>query len=395
MKKNKTGRKNVTVQRYPELLRQNPKIKIAHIAGGLTTGGVEAVIYNYFSLMNQRDYELYYISYDTPNREVQRRFENAGFHVYEVCKKKDHFFRSCMQVLKILREHDIQIVHSHMTLICFVTSFLGWICGIRVRIAHSHLAQHITGTKRWIYAIFKLLTRVTSTHYVACGREAAVYLYGQKLVDQGKVMVMHNAIDTGKFEFCQETRMRMRKHLSLEGRFCVGHVGRFTEQKNHGFLIDIFLEIRKRKDNAVLLLLGEGELESQIRDKVKRLSLEEHVIFAGSRSDIDQFYQAMDVFLMPSLYEGLAVSLVEVQCNGIPIVVSDTVTEEIHLAKAYKILSLSDSPDIWAEAVCAWEPSGEEGCVSRSEARNLVEKAGYDITREAQKLDDFYKTAVE
>ena len=119
------------------------------------------------------------------------------------------------------------------------------------------------------------------------------------------------------------------------------------------------------------------------------------MIFAGSRSDIDQFYQAMDVFLMPSLYEGLAVSLVEVQCNGIPIVVSDTVTEEIHLAKAYKILSLSDSPDIWAEAVCAWEPSGEEGCVSRSEARNLVEKAGYDITREAQKLDDFYKTAVE
>lgn len=374
--------------------RQAPKIKIAHVAGGLTTGGVEAVIYNYFSFMDRDDYELYYISYDRPNEEVKRRFEEAGFHVYEVYKKKEHFFKSCMQVVNILRENRIQIVHSHMTLMCFVTSFLAWMCGIRVRISHSHLAQHIRGPKRWIYGMFKILTRLTASHYIACGREAAVYLYGRKAWEQGKILVMHNAIDTGRFQFCAGTRVQMREQLSLEGRFCVGHVGRFTDQKNHEFLIDIFVEIRKRRADAVLLLLGEGELEGRIRDKVKRLALEEHVIFAGSTPDIHRFYQAMDVFVMPSLYEGLAVSLVEVQCCGIPVVVADTVTEEIHLAEEYRILSLSDSPQVWADAVCAWERAEEDACGSRRKARHLVEEAGYDITREAQKLDAFYKAAV-
>ena len=130
------------------------KIKIAHVAGGLTTGGVEAVVYNYFSHMPSKDYELYYISYDTPNEQVKEKFEALGFHVYEVCKKKDNFLRSCSQVLRILKENDIQIIHSHMTLVCFITSMLARLCGVKVCIAHSHLAPQVTGIKKYMYGIF-------------------------------------------------------------------------------------------------------------------------------------------------------------------------------------------------------------------------------------------------
>ena len=371
------------------------KIKIAHVAGGLTTGGVEAVLYNYFSHMNKDDYELYYISYDKPNEEVQKRFEELGFHVYEVCKKKEHFFKSCMQVVKILKDNEIQIIHSHMTLVCFITSFLAKLCGVKVTIAHSHLAQHITGIKKYIYGVFKWLTKLTSDYYIACGDEAAIYLYGKKDFLDKKVMLMHNAIDIKRFSFQPEIRKELRRELNIEDSLCIGHVGRFTEQKNHLFLIDIMKEIVTLNENAVLLLLGEGPLEPEVKEKVKALSLEKNVRFLGSSSEVYKYYQAMDVFLLPSLYEGLAVSLVEAQCSGVSVITADTVTEEIHLAEAYEVLSLSDSPKKWAEAVCAYADKKETVSEKRKEAAKMIQKAGYDIEKEAEKLDAFYKKLVQ
>lgn len=371
------------------------KIRIAHVAGGLTTGGVEAVIYNYFSHMNVDDYELYYISYDTPNEDVKKKFEALGFHVYEVCKKKENFIKSCMQVLKILKENKIQIIHSHMTLISFVTSILAKGTGVKVCIAHSHLAQHITGIKKYVYGMFKWLTKCSSTHYFACGEEAAVYLYGKQTAHSGKVYFMHNAIDINKYAYCEEERRKIRKELGLEDVFCIGHLGRFTEQKNHMFLIDIFKEISVMRDDVILLLLGDGPLMHEVKSKVKSLHLEHKVRFIGSVTDAQRYYQAMDVFLFPSLYEGLAVSLVEAQCNGVPIVTSDTVTKEIKLADNYEVVSLQDDAKVWAEVVCRYGREQDDKVLqSRKAAYQMIEQAGYSIEREAEKLDAFYKQVI-
>ena len=365
------------------------KIKIAHVAGGLTTGGVEAVIYNYFSHMNLDEYELYYISYDTPNEAVQKKFEALGFHVYEVCKKKDNFFKSCKQVLDILKENKIQIIHSHMTLMSFVTSVLAKMTGIKVCIAHSHLAQHITGVKKYIYGIFKWLTRGTSTHFFACGQEAAVYLYGSERVKQDKVYLMHNAIDIKKFAFDEVVREQMRKELGIENAFCVGHLGRFTEQKNPLFLIDAFYEVAKKRQDAVLVLLGEGPLLEEAKTKVKAYDLEKKVKFVGSVTNPEKYYQAMDVFFLPSLYEGLAVSLVEAQCNGVPVVTSDKVTKEICLSNQYKVVPLSADPEVWADEICYF--ADKQDLNTRKNAYRMVEDAGYSIEKEANQLDKFYK----
>ena len=369
------------------------KIKIAHVAGGLTTGGVEAVIYNYFSHMNLDDYELYYISYDTHNEAVQKKFEALGFHVYEVCKKKDNFFKSCKQVLDILKENEIQVIHSHMTLMSFVTSVLAKMTGIKVCIAHSHLAQHITGPKKFVYAMFKCLTKWTSTHYFACGQEAAMYLYGPKVVEQNKVFLMHNAIDTKKFAYDEKVREQMRKELEVEDAFCIGHLGRFTEQKNPLFLIDVFHEVAKRREDARLVLLGEGPLLEEAKEKVTDYQLDEKVKFVGSVTNPEQYYQAMDVFFLPSLYEGLAVSLVEAQCNGVPVVTSDKVTKEICLSSQYKVVPLAAEESVWAEEICrlAQEPD----VLARKNGYRMVEDAGYSIDIEAAQLDKFYKQVVK
>lgn len=369
------------------------KIKIAHVAGGLTTGGVEAVIYNYFSHMNLDEYELYYISYDTPNEAVQKKFEDLGFHVYEVCKKKDNFFKSCKQVLDILKENEIQVIHSHMTLMSFVTSFLAKMTGIKVCIAHSHLAQHITGIKKYVYALFKGLSKCTSTHYFACGQEAAAYLYGPKMVAQNKVFFMHNAIDTKKFAFDENVRAQMRKELDLEDAFCIGHLGRFTEQKNPLFLIDVFKEVSRKRQDAVLVLLGEGPLLEETKAKVREYNLDAKVKFVGSVTDPEKYYQAMDVFFLPSLYEGLAVSLVEAQCNGVPVVTSDKVTKEICLSNQYKVVPLSADVKIWADEIC--HLADVQNVDTRKNAYRMIEDAGYSIVKEADRLDKFYKQVVK
>ena len=343
------------------------KKRIAHIAGGLTTGGVEAVIYNYFSKIDRKDYELYYITYDTPDPAVKKKFEDIGFHVYEVTKKKENLKKSCKEVYTILKENHINIVHSHMTLMSFVTSFLGKLCGIKVRIAHSHLALYPTGIKKPVYAFFKFCTRVTSTDYMACGKKAGEYLYGKANMKNGRVRIMNNAIDTEKYAYNEEIRNKKREELQIGDRFCIGHVGRFAEQKNHAYLIDIFYEVHKKKEDAVLLLVGDGPLQEDVKARVHQYGLD----------------------------EGLALVLVETQCAGLRILVSDAVTDEIKMTDRMEYLPLHDKK-VWVNKILSMtEEIKEENLALRSRGREEVAKSGYDIMTEAKKLDRFYEKRLE
>ncbi len=359
---------------------------IAHVAGGLTTGGVEAVLYNYFSNMNLEEYELHYIAYDTPNPVEQEKFEKLGFKVHVVTKKKDNLIKSFREAYSVIKENHINIIHSHMTLMCFVTSFLGMLCGVKVRIAHSHLAQHPTGIKKVIYAFFKLFTRITSTHYYACGEEAGKYLFGKRNMKKGKVRIINNAIDTDKNSYSEEIRKKKREQLQLGEKTCIGNVGRFTEQKNQSFLIDVFREVHKQNENTILVLVGEGPLLDDVKKKVKEYDLLGAVLFLGARSDVNELYQAMDVFALPSLYEGLALVLVEAQCADLPILTSDTVTKEIEITNNMKYLPLNDT-QVWTKELlelCA------NTTKTRKDVSEVVREFGYDIKKESEELDLLY-----
>lgn len=368
------------------------KIKIAHVAGGLTTGGVEAVIYNYFSHMDSEQYELIYISYDTPEPNVKERFEALGFTIYTVTKKKKNFIKSCWEVFCILKKHHIQIIHSHMTLMCFITNIIGILAGVKVRISHSHLVERPgSKMKEYIYCIFKYLSRVTATDYFTCSRDAGIYLFGKRAYSTGKVHLLNNAFDICAYEYDEALANRVRKENHLENAIVIGNVGRFTEQKNQEFVLDIFKIFHAQCPDSRLLFIGSGPMMKEIQDRVREMHLEEYVIFTGSVTDPEKWYLPMDIFLFPSRYEGLGIAAVEAQAASLPVLASDAVPRGIIVSENVEFLPLTASPDVWATQLKVLLDRRNLPRCHTHKLTDSLRRHHYDIKEEAEWLDCFYK----
>ena len=203
-------------------------------------------------------------------------------------------------------------------------------------------------------------------------------------MDSGKVIILNNAIDTSKFSYNKEIRKSIRKKENLEGKFVVGHAGRFVNQKNHEFLIDIFYEIHKMDKNTELLLFGDGPLRQNIEIKVKNLKLESNVKFMGIKQNINEYMQAMDIFLLPSFYEGLPVVGVETQTSGLSCIFSTNVTEEAKLIEDTIYIDLDKGAKYWAEQALQFKET------QRKDKSSLIAERGFDIKKEARKLQNYY-----
>ena len=224
---------------------------------------------------------------------------------------------------------------------------------------------------------------------MACSKEAGEWLFGKDNLDNQKVYILNNAIDTDIFKFNPKTRDNVRKELGIkEDEILFGHIGRFKPQKNHSFLIDIFKIINDKNNNSKLLLIGDGPLKEDIELKVWNLNLKENVIFYGEAKETSRLLNALDIFLFPSIHEGLSVVMVEAQCNGLKCIISDTkeVSKDTVLTDSVECIPLDD-PEKWAIKALNAD-------ISRSdETERLVEK-GYDITKEAKKLEDYYSSII-
>lgn len=205
---------------------------------------------------------------------------------------------------------------------------------------------------------------------------AAEYTFGKKATAKGEVYYLNNGLDLDVYSFSEEKRKRIEGEFGLQGKFVVGHVGRFSKQKNHEFLLDIFYELKKKKNNAVLLLVGNGELKQNIEDKAKVLGIDDSIIFAGIRSDVPDLLSAMDVFVFPSFYEGMPNTIIEAQATGLPCVIADTITEEAGVTDCVHFMSLSDSAKVWADKVLSLLDKDK---VDRSFYSDNMKNAGYDI----------------
>lgn len=365
------------------------KITVVHVAGGLTTGGVESVIYQYISHMPSDRYRWIYISYDTPDPAVQERFEQKGFQVYSVTKKKDNFFKSCWEVFRIFKENNVQIVHSHMTLMCFVTNMLGMAAGAKVCISHSHLVLSPGRGKRIPYWFLKKMTTWTATTLFACSAAAGEYLYGKKNMSAGRVIVMNNALDCEKFRFYPDIRERLRETYCLEGKTVLGNVGRFTEQKNQEFLIRIFEKYQKLDPESRLVLVGDGPLMEAMKQLAISLKIENKVLFAGSTSNVNEWYMAMDVFVFPSLYEGLGIVVLEAQAAGLPVLMSTEVPREAVLTDQVISYPLKAGAEEWARQILVCKEKGRG-----MDIYPILKDRHLDIETEALKLDRFYREGI-
>ena len=366
------------------------KIRICHVIGSFVNGGVESVILNYFSHMDLSRYEIHIIGHGILVQECADKFSDLGFIIHNVTPKSVSISKNLKEMEKIFKEYKFDIVHSHLTEGACVPMFLAWKCGIKIRINHSHMAEKPSGLKNKIYYGIRLFFgKLFSTDYFACGRDAGIYLFGKRAVDSGKVIILPNAIDYKCFKYDIEKREKIREKNNInDSTVIIGHVGRFFEQKNHEFLIDIFEEYHRRNPDSALVMVCEGELMKKIREKVHDMKLEAAVRFLGNRSDVADWYQLMDVFVMPSFYEGFPVVGVEAQAAGLPCLFADTITSEIQISSKAFFISLDKEKEGWADEI-------ERIIIDMPNRNNLIlEYDRFDITRNAGKLDQFYKRRV-
>lgn len=368
-------------------------LNVLHIAPGIDGGGVGGVIYNYLSHMDLKDMHVEVVVRDYGHRQfLHDRFDELGISVHYIVQRKKNLKKHFEEISKIIRDGKFDIVHCHDQNWSIIYLKIAEKMGVPVRIAHSHLTvQTSDRIKIAISNLFTTSLKKTATGYFACGKAAGVYMWGSEIANSSKLYVMRNAVDAQRFQFSDSIRDEYRKKFGFGNKTVIGHIGRFNEQKNHLFLINIFKEYLKVDSTAVLILIGIGELEEQIRELVIKNEMQNNVIFLGQREDVRELYNAFDVFVLPSLYEGLPVVGVEAQANGLPCIFSDTISNEVVILPDTKVLKLSDSAQMWAHVIRNLANRKQN---DRRDAIDLINAAGYNIEVEAEKLRKYYFTEV-
>ncbi len=359
-------------------------IRVAHVIGKLNAAGVEAVVNNYYRHMDHSKIQFdYYIDADSNCEPPQELIDmGARYFVIPPYQKLPQHMKA---LIKHFKENKYQIVHSGMNTLAVFSLCAAWIAGVPCRINHNHSTASKGETKRNILKyMLRPFAKMFATDCFGCSKYAAEWLFGKGCVDTGKVKVFNNAIDVSKFAYSEEKRKEIRKELGIGDKFVVGHIGRFCFQKNHEMLIDIFHEVHKKEPNSVLILVGIGELIDEIKGKVDKLGLSDSVKFLGVRKDVDRIYQAMDVFVLPSHYEGLPVVGVEAQASGVPCVFSSAMTKETKISDVSVMLDLDEPLKKWVDTVLE--------CKNKSikDTTSQIQAAGFDIKTEAVKLQNFY-----
>lgn len=365
------------------------KIKILHVIGKRPKGGVGTFLINMHSNIDTTKVEFDYLI--NASIEEEGYFDNIvsslGANVFILPELKyENVFRYLKELNNFFKQHnDYKAIHLHTANIGIFTFAMAKKYGLKHRILHSHNTKYSDKKFNSIRNfIMQLPVKKMANVYFACSKKAGRFLFGANNLDKGKIFIAKNAINAEVYRYNPVKREQVRKELSLEGKFVIGHVGRFNLQKNHDFLIETFRKIREINEHTVLVLVGGGELEEQIKTKVEQLNLQNHVRFLGIRNDVPDLLQSFDIFVLPSLFEGLPLVGIEVQAAGLPCVMSDTITEEIKITNIIDFVNLNEGPEYWAKKIL--ESKGTE----RKDAYNYIVEAGYDTKQAALTLENYY-----
>lgn len=353
-------------------------IRIAQMMTDMNYGGVEMVVMNYYRNIDRTKVQFDFFALEGSSIPQKEEIEKLGGRVF-IVPKYTHLSQYEKAIQKLFKENNYKIVHSHMNTLSFFSLYGAKKVGVPNRISHNHSTAGKGETKKNIVKyLLRPLAKIYPTDLCACSKHAGNWIYGKK----ANYRIFNNAIDLEKYKYNPVERRELRRELGLNGKKVIGHVGRFCYQKNHDFLIDILYEVLKKDENVVLMLIGEGELEKEVRNKVKKIGLENNVIFLGRRAEAYKYYQAMDVFVLPSRYEGLGMVAIEAQAAGIPTICSTEVPKEA------KIL---DSTHFAKDLTDYVKYILESFDIKQRDTSNELRKAGYDIKTEARKLLNFYE----
>lgn len=359
------------------------KIKVCHVVCGLKSGGVESVIYNYCSAAGNNKYEWYLLYQHEPSKKNIYEFEKIGFYLQRIPSKARHPIKNYKDTYNFLKNEKIDVVHCHMTLMNFIPLIAARKLKIRVRICHSHNSDI---RKKNVFVklfekILKVLCIKNSTHLVACGEEAGKYMFGKK-----KFQILHNAMDLEKYQYSENNRKNIRKKYNIsDNKYVVGHIGRFTKQKNQIFIIELFKKIYEEDKNFVLFLIGDGEQKKFIIDKIKEYGLDKNVILPGILNNVNQVYSAFDLFILPSLWEGLPVVSIEAQASGVQTILSNNIDKKAIIEKE-KCTMLDLNIEKWKKQILKEKHNKSD----RNIDMNFFINNNLDIKTEVGKIEKIY-----
>lgn len=367
-------------------LKDEKPIRIAQIMGKWVGGGVESVVMNYYRNIDRKKIQFDFIcDIDSTNIPYGEIYKLGGKII--LIPPYTKIFKYQKYLKKVLMDGNYKIVHSHINTLSIFSLFAAKRANIPIRIAHSHSTTNKREWKKnFIKQLLKPLSKLFATDYMCCSEVAGRWLFGNKTYDKGKVILLNNAINVKEFEYNERTRAIEREKLCINNdRLVIGHIGRFVEQKNHEFLIDVFNEIQKINEDSMLVLAGQGPLENKIKNKVEELNLNKKVIFLGQIDEVSRIYQAFDIFILTSLYEGLPVVAVEAQAAGLLTILSSSMTKESRILETTKFISLKEKPKIWAEKIINAYHN-----YTRVKTNQILQKKDFDIIIEGKKLEKIY-----
>lgn len=359
-------------------------IHILHIIGRMNVGGAETFIMNIYRNIDRNKIQFDFVVHTKERCAYDDEIEKLGGKIYRIPELSKHPIKNMIELAKILKQDDIKYstVHRHTnTSIVFTDLIISKIMKVKKIIVHSHS----TNAKNPIlHKIFRPFMRIANIRY-ACSKEAGKWLFGKNV----NFTVINNGIDLEKYKVNDIVRNEVRKELNINpDEILLGHIGRFNKAKNHNFLVDIFYELQK-DINAKLVLVGTGELENDIKNKVKEMQIENKVIFLGLRKDVYRILQAMDIFVFPSLYEGLGISLIEAQVAGLPCLVSNAIQDEAIITNNVKKLSIErNNIKEWIENI--ENISRNKTIIDREINQNDSKIKKFNIIEVTKKLEEIY-----
>lgn len=360
-------------------------IRILYIHGGaLLRGGTEAYMMNYYRNIDRTKVQIDFVVHSFEKGVYDDEIAALGGRIYRVpVKSKDPIGnRRCLA--QIIRDGNYKIVHSHMDAMNTWNLEIARKCGVPVRISHSHntAVQSSNPIKLWLNEMAIKKLPKAATHLFACSGLAGKWLYREK-----PFAVIPNSIDLSRFAYDPEKRSVIRSRLSLlESDIVIGHIGRFSEQKNHIFFVDLLEQLVKRSSRFKLVMIGDGHLKEAIREKMDSKDLTPFVRFVDACHNVNEYYNAFDYFCLPSLHEGLPVVGVEAQANGLRCLLADTISRETDICGHMQYLPINDDGvDAWVSELMAGEAEFRDDA-----AVEKMVAAGYEITTAARKLTDIY-----
>lgn len=359
-------------------------MKILQIpTGGLFSDGILSCIVEYVTAMDKSGMDIQVLATNNPEKSVVEKVENSGCRVVSIPYRKKNIVKYFFALYKYISKEKIDVVHVHgSSAIMSVELVAARLAGCKVRIAHSH---NTTCENQKADKILRPVFNRNYTTAFACGQDAGRWMFGKQ-----KFTIIPNGRNLKKYEYDTKKRTEYRNKLGIPlDALVIGHVGGFNVQKNHEYMIRIFAELHKKKPDTYLVLVGAGGLISKIKRQALELGLEDNVIFTGAVDNVSDYLSAFDVMLLPSLYEGLPLVVIEWQISGLPCIISDTITKECAITSLVKFESIKESPTVWAKDIEEFKIENRD--INREALLNAMRIAGYDIDEGARKLREIYE----